>query len=104
MKTGDREIGTQALRGSAMRQLAGALALSCVLAIVSSARAADCESLTGRGVASGVVVKAQHFAAGAKVGADPLPSAAPRAFCRVQARLKPTAGSDIQVEVWLPDA
>ena len=104
IKTIDRQIGTKAQRGSAMRQLIGALAVSCALAVVSSARAADCESLMGRRAASGLVVKAQHFAAGEKIGAGPLPWAAPRAFCRVQARLTPAAGSDIQVEVWLPDA
>ena len=104
MKTIDREIGTKTRRGSAIRQLIGALAVSCALAIVSSAGAADCESLTGRRAASGLVVKAQHFSAGEKIGAGPLPWAAPRAFCRVQARLTPAAGSDIQVEVWLPDA
>ncbi|MGB6487415.1 MAG: tannase/feruloyl esterase family alpha/beta hydrolase [Steroidobacteraceae bacterium] len=87
-----------------MRQLIGALALSCALAIFSSASAADCKSLTGRRAASGLVVKAQHFAVGEKIGAGPLPWTAPRAFCRVQARLTPAAGSDIQVEVWLPDA
>jgi len=87
-----------------MRQLFGALAVSCSLAIVSSARAADCGSLTGRRAASGVVVAAQHFAAEEKIGADPHPWAAPRAFCRVRARLTPAAGSDIEVEIWLPDA
>ena len=103
MKTIDHEIGTKAHRGSAMRQLIAALAISCALAIVSSARAADCESLTGRRAASGVVVKAQHYAAGEKIGAGSLPWTAPRAFCRVQARLTPAPGSDIRVEVWLPD-
>lgn len=103
MKTSGRGTGTKA-RGSAMRQLIGALAVSCALAIVSSASAADCASLAGRKAASGVVVKTQHVATGEKIGAGPLSWSAPRAFCRVQARLAPAAGSDIQVEVWLPDA
>jgi feruloyl esterase len=102
--TSDREIGTKAHRGGAIRQLIAALTVSCVLAAISSARAADCAALTGRRAASGFVVKAQHFAAGEKIGAGPLPFTAPRAFCRVQARLTSAAGSDIQVEVWLPDA
>ena len=87
-----------------VKTTAALAAAACALAIVSSAKASDCESLTGRRAATGVVVKAQHFAAGEKVGAGPQPWAAPLAFCRVQARLKPAAGSDIQVEVWLPDA
>lgn len=103
MKTIARKIDTNS-RGTTMRQLIGALAVSCALAIVSSARATDCQSLTGRRAASGVVVKAQHFAAREKISAGPLPLSASRAFCRVQARLTPAAGSDIQVEVWLPDA
>ena len=103
MKIIDRGIGTEARDGSALRQLVAALAVICALALVSSAKAADCASLTGRKAATGVVIKAQHFAAGEKVPAGRHPWAAPRAFCRVQARLTPTAGSDIQLEVWLPD-
>jgi feruloyl esterase len=87
-----------------MRQLIGALAISCVLGIVSSARAADCESLKGRTATAGLVLKAQHIAAGEKIGAGPLALSAPRAFCRVQARLRAAADSNIQVEIWLPDA
>ncbi|MDE2447402.1 MAG: tannase/feruloyl esterase family alpha/beta hydrolase [Gammaproteobacteria bacterium] len=104
MKTSDRGIGTKLRPESTMRQLIGALAISCALAVVSSARAADCVSLTGQRAGSGVVLKAQHFAAGEKIGPGPQDWAAPRAFCRVQARLTPTAGSDIQLEIWLPDA
>ena len=104
MKTIDRQIGTKTYRGSVMRQLIGALVVSCALTVVSAARAGDCESLTRRKAASGTVVKAQHFAAGEKVGSGPHAWAAPRAFCSVQARLTPAAGSDIQVELWLPDA
>ena len=81
-----------------------ALAASCGLAIITSARAADCAALAGRGAPSAVVVKAQHLSAGEKIGAGSFSWAAPRAFCRIQARLTPAAGSDIQVEVWLPDA
>jgi feruloyl esterase len=87
-----------------MWPLIAALAVSGALAIVSSARAADCESLTGRKVTSGVVVKARHFAVGEKIGAGPLPWTAPRAFCRLQAHITAGPGSDIQVELWLPDA
>jgi hypothetical protein len=87
-----------------MRQSIAALAVCGALAIVSHARAAVCESLTGRRATSGVVVKAQHFAADEKIGAGTHSYSAPRAFCRVQARLSPETGSDIQVEVWLPDA
>jgi Tannase and feruloyl esterase len=97
------EYHPQAHRKSARRQLIGALAVSCVLGIVSSARASDCESLKDRTITAGLVVKARHVAAGEKIGEGPLALAAPRAFCRVQARLSPTADSDIQVEIWLPD-
>jgi feruloyl esterase len=87
-----------------MRQLIAAIAVACALAIVSSARAVNCQSLTGRRATSGVVVKAQHFAAGKTIAAGLHPWKVPRAFCRVQARLRPAAGSDIRVDVWLPDA
>ena len=103
MKTSDREIDTNAHLGGAVRHLIAALAVSCALVIVSSARAADCESLADRRAASGIAVKAQHLAAGEKIAAGRLSWAAPRAFCRVQARLTPAAGSTIRVEVWLPD-
>ncbi|HEY6515712.1 MAG TPA: tannase/feruloyl esterase family alpha/beta hydrolase [Steroidobacteraceae bacterium] len=98
------EVDAKAHCGSAVRLLIAALAALCALASVSTARAVDCESLMGRKAASGVVVKAQHIAVGEKIGAGPLPWTAPLAFCRLQARLTPAAGSDIQLEVWLPDA
>ena len=103
MKTSDRGIGAKLQHGSAIRQLIGALAISGALAVISSARAADCGSLTGQRAGSGIVLQAHHIAAGEKIGPGPLAWAAPRAFCRVQARLTPAAGSDIRVEVWLPD-
>jgi pimeloyl-ACP methyl ester carboxylesterase len=88
----------------------GTLVAACALSTVSSAWASDCASLTGRRIGSGVVESAVHLDRGDKLGKSwagvPAPDAlpAPRGFCRVRARLTPVAGSDIGVEVWLPDA
>lgn len=65
----------------------------------------DCASLVGRKAGAGVVEKAAEVAKGQKIGSNPFVALpAPRSFCRLQARLTPAAGSDIRVEVWLPDA
>ncbi len=82
------------------------------LAAVPLASAATCESLTSLSMPGAKVDLAQPVAAGAFTpppgrgrgpGRGPDFGALP-AFCRVQATAKPTADSDIRIEVWLPVA
>jgi len=60
--------------------------------------APSCESLTSLALPNATITVAQTVAAG-----EP-PVAASTAFCRVGATLKPTADSDIKIEVWMPVA
>ncbi len=90
------------------------LGLAAGIATVAAqpAMAADCADLAGMDLASGTVTSAALVAPGAfeqpaAPGGPPpgvlnaaysnLPS-----FCRVQATLRPSADSDIKVEIWLP--
>ena len=80
--------------------IAGGLAL-----LASGARAAGCEGLARLSVPGATITSATPFAAGAAVpmdafGISALPTA--KAFCRVQATLRPTPDSSIKTEVWLP--
>jgi feruloyl esterase len=84
------------------------VAFGWVLA-AQSAQAATCDSLTGLKFKDATVTLAQSVAAGAmpapaggRGGGNPF-SDLP-AFCRVAATLKPTADSDIKMEVWMPAA
>jgi feruloyl esterase len=80
--------------------------------VAEGAAAATCESLSAATVANGTVTLAQVVAAGSFTapgrGGGPAAAAAPyaklAAFCRVAVTLKPTPGSDIKAEVWLPSA
>jgi hypothetical protein len=72
----------------------------------------ECQKLTGTKIPGATITMAQTFAAGTFV-APPLPfpvsdqSAFYKglpAFCRVVAEAKPTADSDIRIEVWMPIA
>jgi feruloyl esterase len=91
------------------------LAFVTVLAVAASAAgvpasAATCESLSGASLPNVTVTMAQAVTAGAftaparggAAGRGPQLGDLP-AFCRVQATLKPTADSDIRMELWLPD-
>lgn len=82
------------------------------LGFASPAMAADCEAMTGKSLASGKVDKATLVGAG-EYEAPPSPFGAPPgvtgspyddlpAFCRLQLTMRPSADSDIKVEVWLP--
>ena len=85
-------------------------AILLVLASAHPVDAATCDSVARLPLANGVVTSAQRVDAGAfkppsgaRAGGPAAPNfAALRAFCRVAATLKPTAQSDIRVEVWLP--
>ncbi len=70
----------------------------------------SCEKLAGAKIPGAAISLAQTVAAGAFVG-PPAPSGGPNvsalykglpAFCRVVAVAKPTADSDIKLEIWLP--
>lgn len=84
--------------------LSGA-AFAALALVAAPAAAATCENLAGVKLPDGVVESATPTAASDSIalgGSMPgLP--APAAFCRVKVRLKPTASSDIGVEVWLPE-
>jgi feruloyl esterase len=70
-------------------------------AIPSSER---CASLTGSRVEAGVVESAERVAAGSTlVGGATAGAPVPSDICRVRIKLNPAPGSDINVEVWLPD-
>jgi len=78
-----------------------------------SARAASCESLGSLSLPDATITKAEVVPAGAftpppaigpapPIGAEPPNWLDLPAFCRVAATVKPTADSDIRIEVWLP--
>ena len=72
----------------------------------ATALAATCESLSTLKLADTTITSAKEVAAGAFIppGAASQPASAKKlpAFCRVTAEIKPTADSDIKIEVWLP--
>jgi feruloyl esterase len=79
------------------------------MAVQAGTAAASCESLTSLSLKNTTVTMAKTVGAGEFV--SPLPGRGPNsnavfqklpAFCRVAARLKPAADSDIKIEVWLP--
>ncbi|HEY2017115.1 MAG TPA: tannase/feruloyl esterase family alpha/beta hydrolase, partial [Bryobacteraceae bacterium] len=69
-----------------------ALTVILALASVTPAVAASCESLKSLSLPNTTITAAETVAAGQSSVA----------YCRVAATLKPTADSDIAVEVWLP--
>ena len=81
------------------------------ISMASPAAAQNCSALKTISLESGKVVTAAIVPAGdfkmpAAFGPPPGVAAAPfeklPAFCRVQANLRPSADSDIKVEIWLP--
>ncbi len=74
------------------------------------ATAASCEDLAALALPATTITRAQSVAAGefSLPGTGPTPGAAQAAFqdlaafCRVAATLKPSADSDIKIEVWMP--
>src|SRR5687767_1150594 len=83
-----------------------AVTLAVWIAGAVPAAAATCESLATLALPQATVTAAETVAAGAfsqpggRGGGNPF--ATLPAFCRVAATLKPTADSDIKMEVWLP--
>src|SRR5688572_657206 len=70
----------------------------------ASASAATCESLLTLRLANTTITSAQASVPGPLTVSGPNPDVLRNlpAFCRVTATLKPTADSDIKMEVWLP--
>lgn len=64
----------------------------------SATSARGCESLVGVTSGPSVVTAATPMAAGAQVGSSTVPAA----ICRVQGVSRPSPGSEINFEVWLP--
>src|ERR1041384_6656015 len=80
------------------------LALACAVLAASGAQAATCESLASQALPNATITAAESVAAGAfsqPGGRGGNPFADLPAFCRVAATLKPSADSDIKMEVWL---
>ncbi len=88
--------------------LIAALALTCA----SAAVAASCESLSSLKLPDTTITAAEAVAAGAFVPAAPARGGKGKgggnayadlpAFCRVTATIKPSADSDIRMELWMP--
>src|SRR3954471_14447795 len=85
--------------------IAFAFALSIAALTPDAARRAggSCESVSALSLPNATITLAQRIEAGpfAPPGDAP-PSRALPAFCRVAATLRPTADSDIKIEVWMP--
>src|SRR3954469_14524359 len=98
---------TQPRRTRRMNKIA-ALALASLLLTARVGAAASCEELPKLSFPNTTVTLAQSVAAGAlpapagRGGAQASPFADLPAFCRVAATLKPSADSDIKIEVWMP--
>lgn len=77
-------------------------------AALSAQAAVPCENMTATALKGGTVTSAQVVAAGQFAPAAGGPSEGKNlfpklpAFCKVNATLKPSADSDIRIEVWLP--
>jgi len=86
----------------------GTTASAIVLAVVTSARGATCDSLKSLTLPQTTIDSVQVIAAGAftqpggRAGRGGNAFADLPAFCRVAATLKPSSDSDIKIEVWLP--
>jgi feruloyl esterase len=94
-------------------RVAGAALIAFMLAVAAIAlvrpadlSAASCESLATLALPGATITRAEAVAAGAFSGGDglqPLPAGVGLPpFCRVSARLAPSADSDIRIEVWMP--
>src|SRR3954471_2634744 len=86
-----------------------AISLLFVLGIPTAVFAATaCEDLSRTSLSNTTITLAQTVAAGAfpapagRGGGGANPFATLPAFCRIQATLKPSADSDIRMELWMP--
>src|SRR5579863_6802801 len=84
--------------------------LLALLSFALPSLAAPCEELASMALPEGTITLAQAVDAGAFAPPAAVPDANASAFkdlpafCRVAATLKPTADSDIKIEVWMPAA
>lgn len=80
------------------------LVAASLVAAEPDAKSVACESLTGLKLPYTTITLAQRVAAGtfAPPSGAPIPDLP--AFCRVAATLKPTADSDIRIELWMPES
>lgn len=98
-------IASLALAGSAVSLHAAAAPEDSSAQISSnhaapSKQAARCVRLTGKQLAGASVERAEFIAKGTKLA--PFDDALTFAFCRVDARISPAPGSEIKMQVWLP--
>lgn len=62
--------------------------------------AAVCERLTGQSIGGARIERAEPIASGTKL--PPFPTPITTAICRVDARIAPEPGSEIRIQLWLP--
>lgn len=74
-------------------KISGVIWGAAAVVVAFGARAEDCGKLAGMKLPHGSVTRAEEVSA---------QRAANRAYCRVQAVSKPTADSDIRIELWIP--
>jgi len=94
--------------------LAGAITLACVMAVAAQGpdrpapaqtNTADCAALKGRTFENGTsIVSSTLVTSGSLAISDTVTISDLPAFCRVQGVSKPSADSNIQFEVWMPQA
>jgi feruloyl esterase len=93
--------------------LVGGTVMAWMVVSGTTVAAASCESLASTSLRDATVTLARPVPAGEFTPEKPIPMAARQleglpsyrdlpAFCRVVMTLRPTAGSDITVEVWMP--
>jgi len=93
-----------------MRVLLGgvcALALAVLMSHQPIVAAGSCESLASMNLPNATITLAKNTDAGPLAVSETgggQPVNVPRPFCRVAATLKPSADSDIKIELWLPAA
>src|SRR6185437_6666366 len=98
------------IRAMKLRHLLLTFGVAAVmLGVPGLSSGATCESLSSLTLPNTTITMAQMVAPGAFVapgrgGAPGQPLSDLPAFCRVMATLKPTADSDIRMELWMPAA
>jgi tannase/feruloyl esterase len=81
------------------RHVLNSLLLSSVAFYAGPAAAATCASLTGLSLPNTTITLAQSYTAGQTVVGT---TVAPAGLCRVAGTVKPSSGSNIHFEVWIP--
>jgi len=89
---------------SPARGTPNALIVAALVFFALPALASNCESLAKLQLTNVTITKAEALTSGTFVLPDNKPITGLPAFCRVVATIKPTADSDIRVELWMPQA